>query len=40
VIGCWLVEIAKGRDGSPYGQLGAVAGLAYVVAVAILRVRG
>ena len=40
VIGCWLVEIAKGHDGSPYGQLGAVAGLAYVVSVAILRVRG
>jgi len=40
VIGCWLVEIAKGHDGSPYGQLGAVAGLAYIVAVAILRVRG
>ncbi len=40
VIGCWLVEIAKGHDGSPYGQLGAVAGLAYIVAVAILRKRG
>jgi hypothetical protein len=40
VIGCWLVEIAKGHDGSPYGQLGAVAGLAYIVAVAILRTRG
>ena len=40
VIGCWLVEIAKGHDGSPYGQLGAVAGLAYILAVAILRKRG
>ena len=40
VIGCWLVEIAKGQDGSPYAQLGAVSGLAYIVAVAILRLRG
>ena len=40
VIGCWLVEIAKGHDGSPYGQLGAVAGLAYILAVAVLRIRG
>jgi hypothetical protein len=39
VIGCWLVEIAKGHDGSPYGQLGAIAGLAYILAVAILRLR-
>jgi hypothetical protein len=40
IIGCWLVEIAKGHDGNPYGLLGAVAGLAYIVAVAILRLRG
>ena len=40
IIGCWLVEIAKGHDGSPYGQLGAVAGVAYILAVAILRKRG
>ena len=40
IIGCWLVEIAKGHDGSPYGQLGAVAGVAYILAIAILRKRG
>jgi hypothetical protein len=39
VIGAWLYEIAKGHDGSPYGQLGAIAGIAYIVGVAILRVR-
>jgi hypothetical protein len=39
VIGCWLHEIANGRDGSPYGQLGAIAGLAYIVAVAYLKFR-
>ena len=40
IIGAWLYEIAKGQDGSPYGQLGAVAGIAYILAVAILRLRG
>jgi len=40
IIGCWLVEIAKGHDGNPYGLLGAVAGLAYIISVAILRLRG
>jgi hypothetical protein len=40
IIGAWLWEIAHGRDGSPYGQLAAVAGIAYIVAVAVLRRRG
>jgi hypothetical protein len=35
----WLVAIANGGDGSPYGQLGAVAGIAYIVGVALLRWR-
>ena len=39
IIGAWLVEIAQGKDGSPYAQLGAVGGLAYVLAVAFLRWR-
>ena len=39
IIGAWLVEIAQGKDGSPYAQLGAVGGLAYVLAVALLRWR-
>ncbi len=39
VIGCWLYEIAQGRDGMPYAALGAVGGLAYVIAVAFLRWR-
>jgi hypothetical protein len=33
-------EWAHGQDGSPYAQLGAVAGVAYIAAVAILRWRG
>jgi hypothetical protein len=39
IIGAWLIEIAKGHDGNPYGLLGAVGGLAYVAAVLFLRRR-
>ena len=39
VIGAWLWEIGHGRDGSPYSQLGAIAGITYLLAVAILRWR-
>lgn len=40
VLGAWLYEIASGRDGSPYGQIAAVGGLAYIAAVVVLRGRG
>ena len=40
VIVAWLVEIARGHSGSPYGWLGAIAGLAYIFAVAFFRWRG
>ena len=33
-------EWAHGRDGSPYAQLGAIAGVAYIVGVALFRWRG
>lgn len=43
VIGAIIVmclwEWAHGRDGSPYVQLGAIAGVAYVAALALLRLR-
>jgi hypothetical protein len=39
IIGAWIVEIAKGHDGNPYGQLGAVGGLSYIAAVVFLRRR-
>jgi hypothetical protein len=39
VIGAWLVEVARGNDGNPYGLIAAVGGVAYVVAVAVLRWR-
>jgi hypothetical protein len=37
--GAWLVQLAEGRDGNPYGRLLAVAGVAYLAAVAFLRRR-
>ena len=40
IIGMCLWEWGHGRDGSPYVQLGALTGVAYVVALAILRWRG
>ena len=40
IIGMCLWEWAHGRDGSPYVQLGAIAGVAYIVGVALVRWRG
>jgi peptidoglycan/LPS O-acetylase OafA/YrhL len=40
LIGAWLLELARGDDGSPYGQLLAIGGIAYVAAVAVARWRG
>ncbi len=37
--GAWLYELAEGRDGSPYGQLLAIGGVAYIAAIALLRRR-
>ena len=39
LIGAWLVELARGDDGSPYGRILAVGGLAYVLGVLFLRWR-
>jgi len=36
----WLVEIARGHSGNPYGWLGAIGGVAYILAVAFFRWRG
>ncbi len=40
VLGAWLYQVARGEDGSAYALIAAVAGLSYVVAVAVLRWRG
>jgi hypothetical protein len=39
IIGAFLVEVAQGHDGSPYSALGAIGGVAYILAVALLRWR-
>jgi hypothetical protein len=39
VIGMCLWEWGHGRDGTPYVQLGALAGVAYAVALVALRIR-
>jgi len=39
VIGMCLWEWAHGRSGEPYTQLGAIAGVAYIAALALLRWR-
>jgi hypothetical protein len=39
IIGMCLWEWGHGRDGSPYSQLGAIGGVSYIGAVALLRWR-
>jgi hypothetical protein len=39
LIGAWVVELARGHDGSPYGELMAVGGVAYLAAIAFMRWR-
>jgi hypothetical protein len=39
LAGAWLYELAQGGDGSPYGQVMAVGGIAYILAIAFLRQR-
>jgi hypothetical protein len=40
IIVAFVVEVARGEDGLPYSWLGAIGGLAYLVAIAVLRFRG
>jgi hypothetical protein len=40
IIIAFLVEVARGHSGSPYGWLGAIAGIAYLAAVVVFRIRG
>jgi len=39
VLVMFVVEIARGQDGSPYYQLGALGGVSYLVSLAWLRYR-
>ena len=40
IIVAFLVEIARGHSGAPYTWLGSVAGIAYLLAIVVLRLRG
>lgn len=40
IIVAFVVELARGHNGSPYAWLGAIAGLAYLIAVIVFRLRG
>ena len=40
IIVAFIVEIARGHSGDPYTWLGAIGGLAYLIAVIVLRLRG
>ena len=40
VIVGFLVELGRGHSGSPFGELGAIGGVAYVAAVVFFRTRG
>lgn len=39
VLAMFVVEIAQGKDGSPYYQLGALGGITYLLALVWLRYR-
>jgi hypothetical protein len=40
IIIAFLVELARGHNGSPYSWLGAIGGLTYIAAIIIFRIRG
>jgi hypothetical protein len=40
IIIAFVVELARGHNGSPYAWLGAVGGVAYLVAIVVFRLRG
>ena len=40
IIVGFMIDVARGGNGAPYDWLGAIAGLAYVAAVVVERVRG
>ena len=40
VIVAFVVELARGHNGDPYGWLGAIGGVTYLLAVVVFRIRG
>ena len=39
IVGGFIFELAQGRSGAPYWWLGAIAGITYLICVAVLRIR-
>jgi hypothetical protein len=39
IIVAFIVELARGEDGMPYAWLGAIGGVAYLIAIVALRLR-
>jgi len=39
VIAGFVIEIARGQDGEPFAVLGAIAGVSYIAALVVLRLR-
>ena len=40
IIVAFIVDLAKGHSGNPYGWLGAIGGTTYLVAIVVFRIRG
>lgn len=40
IIVAFLVEVARGHNGNPFTWLGAIAGVSYLAAVIVMRLRG
>ena len=40
IIAGFVVELSHGHDGNPYSWLGALGGVAYLVALVVMRLRG
>lgn len=40
IIVAFLVELARGHSGNPYSWLAAIAGISYLAAIIVLRIRG
>jgi hypothetical protein len=40
IIIAFIVELARGHSGDPYGWLGAIGGLTYIAGVVVFRMRG
>ncbi|HET7052112.1 MAG TPA: hypothetical protein VFI54_27830 [Solirubrobacteraceae bacterium] len=40
IIIAFVIELARGHDGSPFTWLGAIAGVTYLAAIVVFRLRG